>query len=148
MIDYLLCFPDKDVAVEFGQATGYTFIDPESEEADTPTSAHGYVLTIIGECFLETGEMVDLGEPFGEVPEKEKDGKHWVLFRDITGNIKVPDEAEEFIVWASNRTERLRRRDDEGKYLSDDPDTKNDEAWETIPLRKPDNAPDRKFAGD
>ena len=165
MIDYLLCFPNKEKAIEFGERAGYTKVVESSEEVTTETAegvevienvnkrevdtnlaTHDYAIDIIGEHFIATGEMKDLGEPFGEVPEMEGDGKHWILFRDINGNMPIPPEVEPFIVWASNRTERIRRRDEDGKFLSDDPDTENDEAWQTIPMRLPDNAPDRKFA--
>ena len=95
------------------------------------------------DVILEHEEQV-----FDSVPEIAGDGKHWVLFRDIKGTIEVPSEASEFIVWASNQNERVRRRDAEGKFISDDPDTENDEAWETIPVQRPADAPVRKFAGD
>ena len=164
MIDYLLCFPDKDTAIEFGESAGYTKVVETSEEVTTETaegvevienvnktevntnsSTHEYFIDIIGEHFLDTGEKKDLGETFGEVPIMEGDGKHWILFRDIKGNMPIPTETEQFIVWASNRTERIRRRDEDGKFLSDDPNTENDEAWETIPMRRPSDSPDRSF---
>ena len=167
MIDYLLSFPDRDTAVAFGKATGYTF-DDDIDGVVTPTSNKDYCLTIIGEHFAPTrdampspfqtipahttetwGNTIEHEEQvFDSVPEIAGDGKHWVLFRDIKGTIEVPSEASEFIVWASNQTERVRRRDAEGKFISDDPDTENDEAWETIPVQRPADAPVRKFAGD
>ena len=104
MIDYLLCFPNKDAAVAFGVANGYTPDDPETGEPVTCLGTHDYALSIIGEHFTETEEMGE--EPFGgSIPVKVGDGKHWVLFRDINETIEVPPSADPFIIWRSDSGE-------------------------------------------
>jgi hypothetical protein len=32
-----------------------------------------------------------------------------------------------------------------GQFIADDPDTPEDEAWEDVPVPRPENAPDRIF---
>jgi hypothetical protein len=80
MIDYLLKFPSKAIAEQFGVAHGFT------TEVDgviqTTFASHEYALHEIG----------------------EHNGKdYWFLFRDLVG-IPVPSDAAPFIYWASTWT--------------------------------------------
>jgi hypothetical protein len=81
MIDYLLKFPDRTTAVQFGLANGFAVIDDEGNEQITLAS-HEYALCIIGE---------------------HNGSDWWVLFRDLVG-IPVPEGGEQFIYWASDFT--------------------------------------------
>jgi len=78
MRDYILKFPSKAIAEQFGVAHGFT------TEVDgviqTTFASHEYALHEIGE---------HNGKDF------------WILFRDLVG-IPVPEAAEQFIVWASS----------------------------------------------
>ena len=38
------------------------------------------------------------------------------------------EPAEEFIIWHSNMIERIRKRDENGQFIANDPDTPEDEA--------------------
>jgi hypothetical protein len=79
MIDYLLKFPSREVAVQFGLANGFAVIDEDGNEQITLAS-HEYALCIIG--------------------EHNGDGQWWVLFRDLVG-IPIPAGGEQFIAWSS-----------------------------------------------
>ena len=104
MIDYLLCFPDRDTAIAFGNANGYSTTDPETGETHPRLGTHEYAMSIIGEHITETEDTVD--GPFGDpIPVKVGDGKHWVLFRDINETIEVPPSADPFIIWRSDSGE-------------------------------------------
>jgi hypothetical protein len=81
MIDYLLKFPDRATAVQFGLANGFATIDDEGNERITLAS-HEYALCIIGE---------------------HNGSDWWVLFRDLIG-IPIPEGGEQFIYWASDFT--------------------------------------------
>ena len=107
MIDYLLCFPDRATAIGFGNANGYSTTDPVTGETHTRLGTHEYAMSIIGEHYILTGAMVDAGEPFGEIPERAGDGKHWVLFRDIKETVEVPPSAEQFIIWQPDSGEDI-----------------------------------------
>lgn len=98
MRDFLLRFPDKNIAVQFGMGQGYTSTDAEGE-AQTTLAAHGFALVIIGEHFVPTGNMVE--SDFGVIPEMAGDGQWWILFRDLAG-LPIPPEADPFIVWRSD----------------------------------------------
>jgi len=80
MIDYLLKFPSKAVAEQFGIASGYA-VDNEGV-VETTLATHEYALHEIGE---------HNGTDF------------WVLFRDLVG-IPIPEGADQFIFWASDFT--------------------------------------------
>jgi len=80
MIDYLLKFPSKAVAEQFGIASGYAVDNAGVIEA-TPAT-HEYALHQIGE---------------------HNGTDYWVLFRDLAG-LPVPESADEFIYWASDFT--------------------------------------------
>jgi hypothetical protein len=79
--DYLLKFPSREVAVQFGLANGFAVIDDEGNEQITLAS-HEYALHIIGE---------------------HNGSDWWVLFRDLVG-IPIPEGGEQFIYWASDFT--------------------------------------------
>ena len=91
-IDYILKFPSKEVAVQFGLASGFTSVDDNGEHRSSFAS-HEHALSVIG--------------------EHNGDGQWWVLFRDLVG-IPVPAEAERFIYWASDFTVD----DEEGNPIS------------------------------
>jgi hypothetical protein len=79
--DYLLKFPDRATAVQFGLANGFAVIDEDGNEQITLAS-HEYALCIIGE---------------------HNGSDWWVLFRDLVG-IPIPEGGEQFIFWASDFT--------------------------------------------
>jgi hypothetical protein len=78
MIDYLLKFPSKQVAEQFGIANGFAAVD-ESGAVVSTLATHTYALHEIGE---------HNGSDF------------WVLFRDLVG-IPIPAGGEQFIFWSS-----------------------------------------------
>lgn len=82
MIDYLLKFPSKEVAQQFGLANGFAIVD-ENGEVQSSLASHEHALCVVG--------------------EHNGDGQWWVLFRDLAG-IPVPDGADQFIYWASTFT--------------------------------------------
>lgn len=79
MIDYLLKFPSKLAAEQFGIASG--FASEVDGEVVSNIASHEHAMCVVG----------------------EHDGAWWVLFRDLVG-IPVPDGAEQFIYWASDFT--------------------------------------------
>ena len=81
MIDYLLKFPSKAIAEQFGIASGYA-VDTDGV-IETTLATHQYALHEIG----------------------EHNGKdYWVLFRDLVG-LPVPEGADQFIFWSSTSAE-------------------------------------------
>ena len=102
MIDYLLKFPSKSIAEQFGIANGYA-VDNEGV-IETTLATHEYALHEIGE---------HNGTDF------------WLLFRDLVG-IPIPEGADQFIYWASDFTVD----DENGEPISiprptDNPDVPN-----------------------
>jgi hypothetical protein len=81
-VDYLLVFPSKAIAEQFGIANGFAALD-ENGEVQSSLASHTHALCIIG--------------------EHEGDGQYWVLFRDLVG-IPIPEGGEQFIFWASDFT--------------------------------------------
>ena len=81
MIDYLLKFPNKATAEQFGIANGFAKLDPESGVVFSSLASHTHALHQIG--------------------EHNGDGKYWVLFRDLVG-IPVPPDADPYIFWSSD----------------------------------------------
>jgi len=78
--DYILKFPSKQVAEQFGVANGFAV---EVDGAiQTTLATHMYALHEIGE---------------------HNGADYWVLFRDLVG-IPIPEGADQFIVWASNQS--------------------------------------------
>ena len=94
MIDYLLCFDDQDEAIEFADTHGF-------DTRDT----HNAAVSIIGEYVTMTGPIITEEGPFKGMRTQEGDGLFWVLYRDINETLEVPEEAETYIVWASNSGE-------------------------------------------
>lgn len=82
MIDYILKFPSKSIAEQFGIAHGFASVD-QNGVITTTFASHEYALHEIGE---------HNGKDF------------WVLFRDLVG-IPVPAGAEKFVIWASSSDE-------------------------------------------
>ena len=82
MIDYILKFPSKEVAEQFGIANGFAAPD-EDGVIQSSLASHEHALCVIGE---------HIG-----------DGQWWVLFRDLVG-IPIPEGGEQFIFWASDFT--------------------------------------------
>ena len=80
MIDYLLRFPSKAVAQQFGIASGYA-VDNEGV-IETTLATHQYALHEIGE---------------------HNGADYWMLFRDLVG-LPVPEGADQFIFWSSTWT--------------------------------------------
>jgi hypothetical protein len=81
MQDYLLKFPSKEVAEQFGVANGFAVeVDGTIQ---TTFATHEYALHEIGQ---------------------HNGADYWILFRDLVG-IPVPPEAATFIIWASTSEE-------------------------------------------
>lgn len=77
MRDYLLRFPSKQVAQQFGIASGYA-VD-NGGVVETTLATHQYALHEIGE---------------------HNGTDYWFLFRDLV-ELPVPEGADQFIFWAS-----------------------------------------------
>jgi hypothetical protein len=90
--DYILKFPSKAVAEQFGIASGYA-LDNEGV-IETTLATHEYALHVIGEHFIPQPDIDDEPQP------AIGDGQYWVLFRDLVG-IPSPEGADQFIFWAS-----------------------------------------------
>jgi len=82
MRDYILKFPSKQIAEQFGIAKGFAAPD-ENGEVQSSLASHTHALCVIG--------------------EHNGDGQYWVLFRDLVG-IPIPEGGEQFIFWASDWT--------------------------------------------
>ena len=82
MLDYILRFPSKEIAEQFGIANGFAATD-EDGEVQSSLASHTHALCVIG--------------------EHNGDGQYWVLFRDLVG-IPVPVGGEQFIFWSSDWT--------------------------------------------
>jgi len=78
MIDYLLKFPSKAVAEQFGVANGFAVTD-ENGEVQSNLASHTHAMCVVGE---------------------HNGADWWVLFRDLVG-IPIPEGGEQFIFWAS-----------------------------------------------
>lgn len=96
MTDYILRFPSKQVAEQFGLANGFAQQTEDGEIISTLAS-HEHALCEIGEHWI-TQPDID-GEPQPSI----SDGLYWVLFRDLVG-IPIPEGGEQFIYWASTWT--------------------------------------------
>ena len=79
MTDYILKFPSKSAAEQFGIASG--FASEIDGEVVSNIASHEHALHVVGDY----------------------NGAWWVLFRDLVG-IPVPDGADQFIYWASDFT--------------------------------------------
>lgn len=148
MKDILLKFDSKEQAVTFAEDNGFTSIVEEEGEEKVHVIEQGddYVFTVIGEHWTETGETETFRDETGieyEHPIMVSDEAWWVLFRDMADRDLSP--AEDFVVWHSQMTERVRARNEDGEFEADNPDTPEDEAWIEQPVPRPANAPDRVF---
>lgn len=76
MIDYILRFPSKTAAEQFGIASG--FASEVDGEVVSNLASHEHAMCVVGDY----------------------DGAWWVLFRDLVG-IPIPAGAEQFIHWSS-----------------------------------------------
>jgi hypothetical protein len=91
--DYLLKFPDRTTAVQFGIANSFATLD-ENGEAQISLASHEHALCVIGEHWIQQPDIDGEPQPsFG-------DGQWWVLFRDLVG-IPIPEGGDQFIVWSS-----------------------------------------------
>ena len=78
-VDYLLKFPSKQVAEQFGIANGFAQVDDEGV-IHTALASHTHALHEIG---------------------AHNGSDYWVLFRDLIG-IPIPDGGDQFIYWSSD----------------------------------------------
>jgi hypothetical protein len=95
--DYLLKFPSKAHAEQFGVANGFAAPD-ENGVLQTTLASHTHALCVIGEHWLLQPDID--GEPQPAIG----DGQYWVLFRDLIG-IPIPAGAESLIHWTSTSGE-------------------------------------------
>lgn len=105
MTDYILKFPSKEAAQQFGLANGFAVQD-ESGNIVSTIASHEHALYEIGEHFIvqqtdvtnesETESIIEQLATIG-------DGLYWVLFRDLV-DIPIPPGGETFIHWSSNQT--------------------------------------------
>ena len=79
MQDYLLRFPSKSAAEQFGVASG--FASEVDGEVVSNIASHEHAMCVVGDY----------------------NGAWWVLFRDLVG-IPIPAGADQFIYWASDFT--------------------------------------------
>ena len=79
MRDYILKFPSKQIAEQFGIANGFAQAD-EDGVIQTSLASHTYALYEIGE---------------------HNGADYWVLFRDLVG-LPIPDGGDQFIYWSSD----------------------------------------------
>jgi hypothetical protein len=82
MIDYLLKFPSKAVAEQFGIANGFAAPDDKGE-VQSSLAGHTHALCVVGE---------------------HNGADWWVLFRDLVG-IPIPEGGNQFIHWTSASNE-------------------------------------------
>ena len=80
MTDYILNFPSKAIAEQFGIANGFAAPDGDGV-VQSSLASHEHALCVVGEFA----------------------GSWWVLFRDLVG-IPIPEGGEQFIYWASTWT--------------------------------------------
>lgn len=95
MIDYLLRFPSKSAAEQFGIASG--FASDVDGEVVSNLASHEHAMCVVGEHWIPQPDVN--GEPQPAIG----DGAWWVLFRDLVG-IPIPAGADQFIYWASDFT--------------------------------------------
>jgi len=126
-------FPDEATGMAALDAAGLLFTDEDGNQRPI-TASHHHALDIVatiskgGEWDLETGEVI--------TPPTVLDGWH-VNYLGV-----VPDGWEQYAVWPRNPTRQwataspppgegyVRARDEEGKFLPDDPATPDvNEAW-------------------
>ena len=105
MIDYILKFPSKTTAQQFGLANGFA-VQTENGDIVSRLASYEHALYEIGEHFI-TPQVEITNESETEIVDEHPaaigDGFYWVLFRDLVG-IPIPAGGEQFIVWSSNQT--------------------------------------------
>ena len=148
MRDILLKFDSKEQSVTFAEENGFTsIVEAEGEEKiNIIEQGEDYAFTIIGDHWIDTGETEIFKDDDGTEHESKimvSDEAWWVLFRDMGDRDMTP--AEDFIVWHSDMREKVRGRQEDGTFESDDPETPEDEAWIEQAVPRPDDAPDRVF---
>jgi hypothetical protein len=79
MTDYILRFPSKSAAEQFGVAS--VFASEVDGEVVSNLASHEHAMCVVGDF----------------------NGAWWVLFRDLVG-IPIPAGGEQFIYWASDFT--------------------------------------------
>jgi hypothetical protein len=89
MIDYLLKFPSRDFAIQFGASTGLAVQNDDGNWFPNLAS-HEHAL-------------LEIGPHNGE--------NYWILFRDLVG-IPIPAGGEAFIAWDSSSGEPRPAGDD------------------------------------
>ena len=77
MTDYILKFPSKLAAEQFGIASGFASAN-EDGEVQSNLASHTHAMCVVGDF----------------------NGAWWVLFRDLVG-IPIPEGGEQFIHWSS-----------------------------------------------
>lgn len=80
MIDYILRFPSKLAAEQFGIASGFASAN-EDGEVQSNLASHEHAMCVVGEF----------------------NGAWWVLFRDLVG-IPIPEGGDLYIYWSSDWT--------------------------------------------
>ena len=96
MTDYILKFPSKSAAEQFGIASGFASAN-EDGEVQSNLASHTHAMCVVGEHWIPQPDID--GEPQPSI----SDGQWWVLFRDLVG-IPIPEGGEQFIYWASDFT--------------------------------------------
>jgi hypothetical protein len=96
MIDYILKFPSKEVAEQFGIANGFAAPDEDGVIQSTLAS-HTHAMCVVGEHSIPQPDID--GEPQPAIG----DGQWWVLFRDLVG-IPIPEGGDLYIYWSSDWT--------------------------------------------
>jgi hypothetical protein len=97
MTDYILKFPSKVVAEQFGIANGFAAPDGNGV-VQSNLASHEHALCVVGEHLLLQPDID--GEPQPAIG----DGQYWVLFRDLVG-IPIPAGGEQFIHWSNESGE-------------------------------------------
>ena len=80
MIDYILRFPSKSAAEQFGVASGFASAN-EDGEVQSNLASHEHAMCVVGDY----------------------EGAWWVLFRDLVG-IPIPEGGDLYIYWSSDWT--------------------------------------------
>ena len=80
MTDYILKFPSKLAAEQFGIASGFASAN-EDGEVQSNLASHEHAMCVVGDY----------------------EGAWWVLFRDLVG-IPIPEGGDLYIYWSSDWT--------------------------------------------
>jgi hypothetical protein len=96
MIDYILKFPSKAIAEQFGIANGFAAPDDDGV-IQSSLASHTHAMHVVGEHWIAQPDIE--GEPQPAIGDEQ----WWVLFRDLVG-IPIPEGGDQFIYWASDFT--------------------------------------------